>query len=84
MEPIKQKLILAISILKKEMGRLIEIRSNLKLSIKSDMALRRNITIDIDDIRDNLESLLSINLEKPITKKMNKKINDILFIYGFT
>ena len=46
--------------------------------------LIRSLTTDNAILNDKLYDLLHINLQQPITKKMNNQINHILFIYGFT
>ena len=91
MTPFTQRLSLAISIIENDID-----RHNLAISIiendidTHNVVNNHNIRVLLDKYRkveilnDKLYDLLHINLQQPITKKMNKQINHILFIYGFT
>jgi len=83
MTPFTQRLNLAISIIQNDIDTHNVIKSKIVVN-KTNMSLLREINRKLEILNDKLYDLIHINLQKPITKKMNKKINHILFIYGFT
>lgn len=83
MTPFTQRLSLAISIIQNDIDTHNVIKSELLLH-KKPKSLLRGIDRKLEILNDKLYDLSHINLQKPITKKMNNQINHILFIYGFT
>jgi hypothetical protein len=83
MTPFTQRLSLAISIIQNDINTHKERKSELLLHKKPKSVLRE-IDRKLEILNDKLYDLSHINLQQPITKKMNKQINHILFIYGFT
>jgi len=83
MTPFTQRLNLAISIIQNDIDTHNVIKSKIVVN-KTNMSLLREIDRKLKILNDKLSNLLDINLQKPITIKMNKQINHILFIYGFT
>ena len=83
MTPFTQRISLAISIIQNDINTHKERKSELLLHKKPKSVLRE-IDRKLEILNDKLYDLSHINLQQPITKKMNKKIDSILFMYGFT
>jgi hypothetical protein len=83
MTPFTQRLSLAISIIQNDIYTHNVIKSELLLH-KNPKSVLRKIDRKLEILNDELYDLLHINLQQPITKRMNKQIDSILFMYGFT
>jgi hypothetical protein len=77
MTPFTQRLSLAISIIQNDIDTHNVIKSELLLH-KKPKSLLRGIDRKLEILNDKLYDLSHINLQQPITKKMNKQINHIL------